>query len=256
MKGFSACIEMLFTELPFAERARAALDCGYRAVEFWSWHDKDLSALKKTGAPVALSLLDSADDARRARYGEIGMLTEESPDLFCEILEETFAAITPLGARLAVALPGQARSDRSREAQEESIIACLRAAREILEQYDVSLAIEPLNQFDHTGCYLSHAEQAFRIVRAAESGRIGVLYDIYHQQITEGNLIQTITENVGLIKHLHVADVPGRHEPGTGEIHYRNVLAAAREAGYAGYVGCEFMPTGDSAEASRHVLTL
>lgn len=256
MARYSACIEMLFPELPFVERVKAALDCGYDAVEFWQWHTKDIPALAATGATFALALVDSADDAVRAEYGRIGMLRKESPELFARVLEETILALKPLNVGLIVAGPGQAQPDLSREEQEANIAACLRRAEPVLEKYGVQFAIEPLNPIDHRGCYLQEAAQAYRIVRDAGAQRAGVLFDIYHQQVTEGNLIQRISDGIDLIRHFHIADVPGRHQPGTGEINYRNVLSAIEKTGYSGYLGCEFIPTCDTRSASEYILSL
>lgn len=256
MKGYSACVEMLFREAPFAGRARLARDAGYEAVEFWRWHDKDLSGISEAKMPVAAALVDSADEKRRETFSRTGMLARESRSLFPEMVEESCEVISALGNLLIIA-PGQALSALSRGAQEDNIIECLLAARPVLKKWDMALAIESLNPIvDHVGSYLNASAQAFSIARAAGAGRIGVLFDIYHQQITEGNLIANIRADVGLIKHFHVADVPGRHEPGTGEINYKNVIAAIRESGYEGYIGCEFTPTGPSAEASKYLLSL
>ena len=93
-------------------------------------------------------------------------------------------------------------------------------------------------------------------MRAVDSPRIKVLYDIYHMQIMEGNVIQTLTGNLDVIGHVHVADVPGRHEPGTGELNYANIFKALREAGYDKYVGFELDPTVASEEAMAACLAL
>lgn len=97
--------------------------------------------------------------------------------------------------------------------------------------------------------------RGFEIVDAVDSPNVQLLYDVYHQQVTEGNVIQTITANIDRIGHFHVADVPGRHEPGTGELDYENVFAAIEETDYDGYVGCEFSPVGDADETISDVLT-
>lgn len=257
MKGYSACVEMLFQEADFAGRARLARDAGYRAVEFWRWHDKDLSGIRGMKMPVAAAVVDSADEKKRDAFSRMGMLARESRALFSEMVAESCEAVSAIGGKLLIITPGQALSTLSRGAQEDNIIECLLAARPALDRWDMALAIEPLNPIvDHAGSYLNTSAQAFRIVRAAGAGRIGVLFDIYHQQITEGNLIANIRANIGLIKHFHVADVPGRHEPGTGEINYKNVIGAIRDAGYEGYVGCEFHPAGDSASSSKYILSL
>jgi len=89
-----------------------------------------------------------------------------------------------------------------------------------------------------------------------DSPRLKLLYDIYHMQVMEGNIIHTLTSNLDVIGHVHVADVPGRHEPGTGELDYANIFKALQEAGYDGYVGFEFEPTVSSMEAATASLAL
>jgi len=114
----------------------------------------------------------------------------------------------------------------------------------------VRLAVEPLNTLvDHVGYFLDSSEEGLRIVEEVASPAVGLLYDVYHMQIMEGNLIATIRRNVDAIYHVHIGDVPGRHEPGTGEINYANVLRALDEAGYDGWCGMEFSPSDSSAAA-------
>lgn len=255
MARYSACIEMLFTDLEPLERVRAARECGYEAVEFWHWHRWNIDEMKSCALPVALALASSADERVRDEFARIGMFKRESPALFCELIHESLEALKPLGLGVLCVGPMQTIKDMPIEAQEENMIECLRAVRTIVEKYDTKLAIEPLNPMDHAGCYPATSEQAYRIVRAAGEG-FGVLFDIYHQQITEGNLINNITAGIDVISHFHVADVPGRHEPGTGEINYAGVIKAIDLLGYMGYVGCEFMPTTDAVKASEYILSL
>lgn len=256
MAKYSACIEMLFCEKDMYERAAAAKACGYSAVEFWHWHRWDMGAMAQACLPVSLALASSADARTREEFGRIGMLTKDSPALFRSVIQESLEALGPLGLRVLAVGPMRALDGVPRDDQEERMIECLRAVKPMVDASGVKLAIEPLNLLvDHAGNFLSTSEQAFRIVRAAGEG-FGVLFDIYHQQITEGNLISNITAGIDVIHHFHVADVPGRHEPGTGEINYANVIKAIDGMGYEGYVGCEFRPTTDSEAASRYILGL
>ena len=136
------------------------------------------------------------------------------------------------------ALPAK---DRARAAADGGVVAVL----------------EPLNtKVDHAGYFLDHAVDAFRLVREINAPALRVLYDIYHMQIMDGDLIATIEANLDLISHFHVADVPGRHEPGTGEINYANVFRRIDAAGYAGFVGLEFRPSGDHDAALASVRAL
>jgi hydroxypyruvate isomerase len=118
--------------------------------------------------------------------------------------------------------------------------------------------VEPLHpQENHLEYYLDHASEAFRVVDEVSSPFVKVLFDIYHVQIMEGNLIETIHRNIARIGHFHVGDVPGRHEPGTGEINYANVFQAIRETGFRGFVAMEYVPSRDAmttlAEVRRMV---
>jgi len=106
---------------------------------------------------------------------------------------------------------------------------------------------------DPEAVHLTSSYEGYKIVDAVDSPAVRLLYDVYHQQITEGNLIANVRNHVDLIGGVHVADVPGRHEPGTGEIRYPAVLSALADAGYGGYIGCEFEPTGDPEDAIRDV---
>ncbi len=248
---FSVCVEMIFSDLPFEDRLDAVADAGFQAIEFWRWRNKDLQAIKKRADRLGLqiaafvceapgSLVNPAD-----RDGWVAG-ARESIDIACEI-----------GVSTLIVTTGNELEDISRWAQHDSIVAGLRAVAPYAEQRGVTLVLEPLNVLvDHKGYYLYSSQEGFDIVRAVESPAVKLLYDIYHQQITEGFLIETIRQNIGLIGHFHVADVPGRHEPGTGEINYQNVFAAIDEAGYQGWVGLEFRPSADPRQALERVKQL
>jgi hydroxypyruvate isomerase len=105
--------------------------------------------------------------------------------------------------------------------------------------------VEPLNvAVDHPGFYLSSSQQALEIVDEVAAPNVKMLFDLYHMQIGEGNLTATIVANLDRIGHFHLADVPGRHEPGTGEINFANILRRIDEGGYGGYIGLEYIPSG------------
>jgi hydroxypyruvate isomerase len=119
------------------------------------------------------------------------------------------------------------------------------------------VVVEPLNVLvDHPGYYLTASAEGFEILDEVGSQAVKLLFDIYHQQITEGNLLANIVPHIKQIGHFHVADVPGRHEPGTGEINYANVFHAIDKAGYEGFVGLEYWPTVPAADTLRTVRAL
>ena len=136
------------------------------------------------------------------------------------------------------------------EEKYESVLEGLKAIAPLAEEAGVTLLLEPLNSLvDHAGYFLDRSALGFELVRAVDSPRIKVLYDIYHMQVMEGNIIQTLTGNLDVIGHIHVADVPGRHEPGSGELNYANIMEALCQADYDKYVGFEFDPKAPSDEA-------
>ena len=122
-------------------------------------------------------------------------------------------------------------------------MAGLEACLPLLEGTDMTLLVEPLNtRVDHPGYYLTSSDEAFEVVEAVGSPQVKVLFDIYHQQIMEGDLIRRIGANIDKIGHFHAAGSPGRHELYDGEIHYPAVLRAIQDSGYQGYVGLEYFP--------------
>lgn len=263
MIRLSACIEMLFAELPFAERPAAAKAAGFDAVEFWDWSNKDIPTLaeacNKAGIPAAVCCVGTRDEARKAAMADGALLRPRNASVFCENVAETLEAVAPLGIRTLITTVGQALPDASRYAQHDSIITCLRAAAPLLEEKGAVLVVEPLNILvNHKGYYLDRSDEAFDILDAVNSPNIKLLFDVYHQQITEGNVISNFTARIGQIGHFHIADVPGRCQPGTGELNYANILRAISGTDYAAYVGCEYRPaegTG-SVEAARAAVEL
>jgi hydroxypyruvate isomerase len=263
MIKLSSCIEMMFTEFPFEQRFAKAAEVGFAAAEFWGWPGKDLQGIaeasKAAGIPLSVCCVGTADGARGAQYGQGAMLVKQNAGLYAEIVEETIEAVSPLGIRTLIATTGQELAGVGRQSQQDAIVECLKAAVPVLEKHGFSIVLEPLNILvNHKGYYLSTSAQAFDILRSVSSPKVKLLYDIYHQQITEGNLIQTVTENIGRIGHFHLADVPGRHEPGTGEINYRNVFAAINTTDFTGYVGCEYSPSKGKTtiESTQEILKL
>jgi hydroxypyruvate isomerase len=179
--------------------------------------------------PKGMTLVNPAD--RTAFLAEIQASTEAAQRF------ETTRLVTLTGNEL----PGVPR-----EAQHKSIVEGLKRAHDVVAPHGVTLIVEPLNTLvNHQGYYLNHTAEAFEIMREVSSPNVKILFDIYHVQIMDGNLIDTIRKNIASIGHFHVGDVPGRHEPGTGEINYANVFHAIRETGFRDFVAMEYVPSKD-----------
>ncbi|MCL1888711.1 MAG: TIM barrel protein [Kiritimatiellaeota bacterium] len=168
-------------------------------------------------------------------------------------LRESAAAAKKYGVPVIISQVG-ADTGAPREAQRASLVDGLRAAAPMLEDAGVTLAIEPLNtRYNHPGYYLTHSAEAFAITREVASPRVKVLYDIYHQQITEGDIINTLSANIAEVAHLHVAGHPGRHELDNGEINCPGIFRALDRMGYAGFIGLEYFPLRDPAAGLREI---
>ncbi|WP_101294241.1 hydroxypyruvate isomerase family protein [Halegenticoccus soli] len=239
------------------ERATAI---GVDGFEFFRWEEHDAGTVGELcdehGVEVAATL-SAGGGSNIDDFDGPAMTRPESVETVVADVERSLDAAAALGARSLIVTTGPEQPNLDRDAQRASVAEVLDRVAPAAESAGVTVVVEPLNvAVDHPGYFLTDSEEAFEIVESVGSDRVRVLYDVYHQQITEGNIIETVRERVGLIGHFHVADVPGRHEPGTGELNYPNVLAAIAETGYDGYVGCEFFPAGDPDEAVRSVVDM
>ncbi|MBQ8415785.1 MAG: TIM barrel protein, partial [Clostridia bacterium] len=166
-------------------------------------------------------------------------------------LEESYIAAQKLGVHRLITQVGK-DTGAPREEQHASTVAGLRAGAPILEKYGVTVMIEPLNTYvNHPGYYLWSSLEAFEIIREVNHPNVKVIYDIYHQQVMEGNIIPNILNNLDCIAHLHGAGHPGRHEMQNGESDYRVILKAVDEAGYTGALGLEYNPLLEPEESLR-----
>src|SRR5690606_24715441 len=246
----SACIEWLFADASddFAERIRLAKASGLDAVEFWLWSNKDLgaidAALKETGLNlsgfVAEPMVALTDPANHAA--------------FLAGLATSMRQAQRLGARVLIAQAGNDLPGRSREEQHDALVACLRAAADVLEGSGVRLGVEPLNTLiDHKGYYLSSTREALNIVEEVGRPEIGIVYDLYHSYVMGEKIEDVLAGKVSRVVHAHVADHPGRNDPGLGEIDLGRRLAWLYANGYEGAVGLEYRPDGSTAEALAKV---
>ncbi|RBW67932.1 hydroxypyruvate isomerase family protein [Bacillus taeanensis] len=234
--NFSVNIESVYSNQPFIRSMEEIKRLGFHAFEFWSWWDKDLYAIKRAKdilqlqvSSIVTKFISLTDPSKRQEY--------------VQGVKETIAAAKLLGCHIIVSQVGQEIEGVPREKQHQSIVEGLKACVPFLKQAGIMLVIEPLNTLvDHKGYYLYSAKEGFQIVKEVGSPYVKVLYDIYHMQIMEGNIISTITENIDKIGHFHAAGVPGRHEPYTGELYYLNIFKAIQSTGFNGYIGLEYWP--------------
>jgi len=247
----SVCIDMILTEIPFLQRMETVKRLGYPAFEFWEWKNKDVDAILRKKNELGLEI------ATMMGTGWKQMNSEEASRNFVSDIQASLTTATRLGVKTLIVTTGMEDKKLSRAEQHTNYVAALKAAAPLAEQAQVTLVLEPLNtKVDHPGYYLQTAKEGFEILDEVGSPSVKMLFDIYHHQIMEGNVIADITKNVSKIAHFHVADVPGRHEPGTGEINYANVFRAIAASGYQGFVGLEFKPSHNPEDALKGVLKL
>ena len=243
----SVCIDAVLGEYSFDDALRTVGEAGIDAFEFWGWWDKDLAALQtaRAGHPLAISacctkFISLVDPATRADY--------------LQGLKESIDAAKQLGCETLISQVGDFRPGIPRSEQHDCLVAGLAEAAPMLEAAGITLVIEPLNELvDHAGYYLIRSDEAFEVIDKVGSPRVKVVFDIYHQQISEGHLIHNITANIEKIGHFHAAGNPGRHELTRGEIDYPSVFDAIRQTDYNGYVGLEYWPVDDPAIGLREV---
>jgi hydroxypyruvate isomerase len=220
-------------------------EAGYQGFEFGNWRAQDAVAITKLKNKLGL---ECACLVGNRAVNPKGMTLVDPADraaFLAEIQASTEAAKRFETARL-VTLTGNELPGVPREAQHKSIVEGLKRAHDVVAPHGVTLIVEPLNTLvNHQGYYLNHTAEAFEIMREVSSPNVKILFDIYHVQIMDGNLIDTIRKNIASIGHFHVGDVPGRHEPGTGEINYANVFHAIRETGFRDFVAMEYVPSKD-----------
>ena len=244
---YSVNLSLLYNEHPFLDRFALAARAGFRAVEFQFPYEFDLlqvkARLEDHGLALALFNLHAGD--RRA--GEWGSLSNPNKrDYFRWSLTNALDAARLLGCSRLNTMFGQRIAGLELETQFDCAVENLAWAAHIAEQAGVALLIEPLNATDFPEFALRFTNEALGIIQRVGHPRVRLQYDLYHAQMTEGNLINTFTRCLPLIGHIQLADVPGRHQPGTGEINYPAVLAAIGQLNYEGYIGLEHWPLGPS----------
>lgn len=249
MTKLAANLTMLFNEHPFMDRFEQAARAGFRGVEFlfpYAFHADQIADKLNT---YQLDLVLHNLPAGNWEAGERGIACH--PDRvgeFKEGVDEAIRYAKVLGVKQLNCLLGKVPQDVSPHSAMKTAASNLRYAADMLQEEKIRLLIEPINSFDIPGFTLTHTQQAIDLIKETGSSNIYLQYDIYHMQRMEGELANTIKANIDVIRHIQVADNPGRFEPGTGEINYRFLFKLLDELGYDGWIGCEYKPKAGTAE--------
>jgi hydroxypyruvate isomerase len=248
MPRFAANLSMLFTEVDFIERFTAAAAAGFTGVEYLFPYDVAAEVIKaKLDANQLEQVLFNLPAGDWAK-GERGIACH--PDRVAEFragVDQAIAYAQVLGNKQVNCLAGIGPQGHDRASVEQCFVDNLKYAADTLHDAGIKLVMEMINTRDIPGFYLNTTAQALAICAQVASSNLYLQYDIYHMQIMEGDLARTLEANLALINHVQLADNPGRHEPGTGEINYRFLFAHLDRIGYQGWVGCEYKPATTTA---------
>lgn len=254
MPNFAVNLSMLFTELPLIERFDAAAQAGFKEVEIQFPYeltpDEIQAALQRNKQTLVLINLPAGDWAR----GERGIACH--PDRIDEFKKGVNLALKyarSLGVQKINCLSGIKPDDVSSQKAEDTFARNLKHAANTLQAHDIQLMAEAINTQDIPGFFLNTSKQLIDLKEQHCIENLYFQYDVYHMQIMEGNLIATLNNNLHNVGHIQIADVPGRHEPGTGEINFPNLFKAIDAMGYSGTISLEYVPAADTLSGLAQV---
>jgi hydroxypyruvate isomerase len=245
---FSVMMWALKSRGSFDENLERVTQAGYRHIElvgeFFSWSEAEHQRIVAKMAGLGITV--DATSGMKA-----GFATPAGTEAFLAEMKTLIAAAKGVGCRQLILLSGKRVDGMAVEAHRAVAVETLKRAADVLEREEMDAVIEPIDRLENPTIWMDGVEEGFEVAGQVGSARVKVLYDLYHEQRTKGNLIEKLRKNAASVGLIHVADVPGRHEPGTGEIDYGNVYRALKESGYKGLVAMEFYPTGDVVETLR-----
>jgi hydroxypyruvate isomerase len=236
---------MLWTvspKLPFEQRLEKVAEAGYHAVELVSeykdWSGDDFKRVKSKRDSLGLTF-----DAMAGLHK--GLANPADRDAFLAELTSLLPIAEKLECRGIIVLSGNATPGLTRDQQHQSCIEGLKRAADLASRKNVTLLLENIDPEENPRYYLTSVGEGFEIIRRVAHPKVKFLYDFYHEQLSEGNLIEKLEKNIDQVGLVHVADVPGRHAPGTGEINYANIYRKLAQLKFNRYVAMEFIATGD-----------
>ena len=252
MPRLCANLSMMFNEVPFLDRFAAAAKAGFKGVEFLFPYDNTAAEIRQRLDDAGLTQVLFNGPPGNWAAGERG--TASLPGRQQEFRDGILRALDyagALGNTMVHVMAGIPPAELRPGVAAATYVANLAWAAEQAAPRGVTLVIEPINHRDMPGFFLNTMAQGAAIVEALGRDRLGLQFDVYHCQITEGDVTMRMAALLPVIAHMQVADVPARHEPGTGEIGWRYVFAEMDRLGYDGWVGCEYRPAGDTVAGLR-----
>ncbi len=243
----SVMLWTVFQDLPFEQRLHKVSEAGYKYVELvseyekWSQADFDRANAKRKELGIAFDTTAGLKS---------GVCNPEQRRGLVDELRSALATMEKIECPSMIVLSGNVVPGLSHEAQHQSCVDGLKAMAAVVEGrriagQPVKVLLENIDPEENPKCYLTSVAEGFEIVKAVNHPQVEFLYDFFHEQISEGNLIKKLEQNIQHVGIVHIADVPGRHEPGTGEINYGSIFRKLKELNYRGTVAMEFLPTSD-----------
>ena len=249
----SVMLWTVFRDLPFEERLEKVAAAGYKNVElvgeYQKWSEEDDTEPTPSARNFGISF-DATAGIKRSLTNPADRRRDAGG------FREALASMEKLDCPSIILLSGNVVPGMSRDDQHQSCIDGLKAAAKLVEGKKIAgepvrLLLETIDPIENPKYYLTSATEAFDIVKAVNHPQVWFLYDFFHEQIAEGNLVEKLEKNIEHVALVHIADVPGRHEPGTGEINYGSIFRKLGQLKYRGTIAMEFLPTGDPVAQLR-----
>lgn len=233
-------LDFLNRELTIPQRLEKFAEHGFDATEYNGLMNHPLPEVEEIRKKLdSLGMQMGIFVANPKGWNTAGLVDPKQRDAFLEQIKQAIDYHKVIGNRVCTVITGPEMPKASRGWQRINVIEGLKRAADLLDMTELAIVVEPLNPIDHAGYFLVHSDEAAEIMAAVGSSHVKILFDIYHQQISEGNLIHNIRTFWDYIGYFQIGDVPGRREPGTGEINWRNVFKAIYDKGYRGILGME-----------------
>jgi hydroxypyruvate isomerase len=244
----SVMLWTIYRDRPFAERLDKVAEAGYHAVElvgeFKDWSDQDFGNVNRKKRELGITF-----DATSGLHASL--CDPSKRDEFLSEVRAILPTMEKLECNKLIVLSGNKVPGLSPPEHHSSCVEGLKKAADLAGARNVQVLLENIDPEENPRYFLTSVAEGFEIVREVNSPHVRFLYDFFHEQISEGNLIEKLEKNIDMVGLVHVADVPGRHEPGTGEIHYPNIYRKLVQLKYDRYVAMEFLPTGDPVASLR-----
>jgi len=242
----------------FEEKLEIAARSGVQSVElvgeYADWTDADIARVKKLTRSFRLGmdvLIATPDWQKRP----VSMVDPAQRDNFLADMRRAITVAHQLEITQILLMSGNAIAGRTHEEQYASLLEGCKRAGDLVAAANLTAIVEPLNSLvNHKGFFLTTCVEGAKLIRQVDNPHVRLLFDIYHEQVQEGNVIRTLSEAADIVAVFHVADNPGRNDPGTGEMNYQNIYKAIQKTGYSGYVAMEYLPLGDPVESLTKAL--